>query len=107
MYIIAVATGTGRKYMKLANFTLDRGRYFNEEEIRSTRRVAVLGATVVKNLFGNINPIPPWIYEPTIEKLVERVKKLLKNPKKLQELSNEQLKWYEDHKKYIKDLILK
>ena len=49
--------GTGRKYMKLANFTLDRGRYFNEEEIRSTRRVAVLGATVVKNLFGNTNPI--------------------------------------------------
>jgi len=49
--------GTGLKYARLANFSLDRGRYFNEEEIRSTRRVAVLGATVVKNIFSDINPI--------------------------------------------------
>ena len=69
--------------------------------------ILVIGEDDFAEQFGNINPIPPWIYEPTIEKLVERVKKLLKNPKKLQELSNEQLKWYEDHKKYIKDLILK
>ena len=49
--------GTGRNYARLANFALDHGRYFNKEEIRSARRVSVLGATVVKNLFGNINPI--------------------------------------------------
>ena len=49
--------GTGRKYAKLANFTLDRGRYFTKEEIISARRVAVIGATVVKNLFPDINPI--------------------------------------------------
>ena len=49
--------GTGENYAKLANFTLDRGRYFNDEEISSTRRVTILGATVLKNLFGDRNPI--------------------------------------------------
>ena len=49
--------GTGQQYAKLANFTLDKGRYFSNEEIRSTRRVTVVGATVVKNLFLGVNPI--------------------------------------------------
>jgi putative ABC transport system permease protein len=49
--------GTGIKYLKIANFTLDQGRYFSSQEVRSIRRVAVLGSTVVKNLFDDINPI--------------------------------------------------
>jgi putative ABC transport system permease protein len=49
--------GTGIKYLEIANFTLDQGRYFSSQEVRSIRRVAVLGSTVVKNLFGDINPI--------------------------------------------------
>ena len=49
--------GTGQKYLQLSNFTLDKGRYFNSEEVRSIRRVTVLGSTVIKNLFGDINPI--------------------------------------------------
>ena len=49
--------GTGIKYLKIANFTLDQGLYFSSQEVRSIRRVAVLGSTVVKNLFGDINPI--------------------------------------------------
>jgi len=49
--------GTGIKYLKIANFNLDQGRYFSSQEVRSIRRVAVLGSTVVKNLFGDINPI--------------------------------------------------
>ena len=36
---------------------MDQGRYFSSQEVRSIRRVAVLGSTVVKNLFGDINPI--------------------------------------------------
>ena len=27
--------GTGQKYLQLANFTLNRGRYFNDEEVRT------------------------------------------------------------------------
>jgi len=49
--------GTGEKYLQLSNFTIERGRYFNQEEVRSVRKVAVIGSTVVKNLFGDINAI--------------------------------------------------
>jgi putative ABC transport system permease protein len=49
--------GTGEKYLQLSNFTIARGRYFNQEEVRSVRKVAVIGSTVVKNLFGDINAI--------------------------------------------------
>ncbi len=50
--------GTGQDYGRLANFTIDRGRYFNMSEIRTSRQVAVLGATVVKNLFEETNENP-------------------------------------------------
>ena len=49
--------GTGIKYLEIANFTLYQGRYFSSQEVRSIRRVAILGSTVVKNLFGDITPI--------------------------------------------------
>jgi putative ABC transport system permease protein len=49
--------GTGEKYLKLSNFTIERGRYFNKEEVQSVRKVAVIGSTVVKNLFGDISAI--------------------------------------------------
>jgi len=50
--------GTGKDYDRLANFTIDRGRYFNNDEILTSRQVAVLGATVVKNLFQENNESP-------------------------------------------------
>ena len=43
--------GTGASYARLANFEIDRGRYFNKSEIRSAKRVCVVGSTVLKNLF--------------------------------------------------------
>ncbi|MBT4898009.1 MAG: FtsX-like permease family protein [Nitrospina sp.] len=49
--------GTGASYARLANFEMDRGRYFNDEEIRSAQRVCVVGSTVLKNLFEGINPL--------------------------------------------------
>ena len=49
--------GTGKDYHRLANFEIDRGRYFSADEVRTSRQVAVLGATVVKNLFENEPPI--------------------------------------------------
>lgn len=50
--------GTGKEYDRLANFSIDRGRYFNADEIRTSRQVVVLGATVVKNLFEEKNIAP-------------------------------------------------
>ena len=49
--------GTGSSYARLANFEIDRGRYFNNEEIRSAKRICVVGSTVLKNLFENRNPL--------------------------------------------------
>ena len=49
--------GTGEKYLQLSNFTIERGRYFNQEEVRSVRKVTVIGSTVAKNLCGDVNAI--------------------------------------------------
>lgn len=49
--------GTGTSYARLANFELEKGRYFNQQEINASKRVCVLGQTVVKNLFEEANPL--------------------------------------------------
>ena len=49
--------GTGKSYARLANFEMKKGRYFNQHEINSSKRVCVLGETVVKNLFEEANPL--------------------------------------------------
>ncbi|MBT6248071.1 MAG: FtsX-like permease family protein [Nitrospina sp.] len=49
--------GTGASYARLANFEMDLGRYFNSEEIKSAKRICILGSTALKNLFGDINPL--------------------------------------------------
>ncbi len=37
------------------------GRFFNEDEVKSKARVAVIGMTVVRELFGNENPLGEYI----------------------------------------------
>ena len=49
--------GTGKNYRRLANFEMQKGRYFNQQEINVAKRVCVLGATVVKNLIAESNPL--------------------------------------------------
>ena len=49
--------GTGKSYARLANFEMKKGRYFNQQEINASKRVCVLGETVVKNLFEEANPL--------------------------------------------------
>ena len=49
--------GTGKNYRRLANFEMQKGRYFNQQEINVAKRVCVLGATVVKNLFAGANAL--------------------------------------------------
>ncbi|MFQ5717747.1 MAG: ABC transporter permease, partial [Nitrospinales bacterium] len=51
------ARGTTPEYPRLSNFVLERGRFFNEEEVQTSRRVCVLGATVAKKLFEGEKPI--------------------------------------------------
>ena len=42
---------------RIRNIELTSGRYFDADESRGRRRVAVLGPTVVMNLFGDMDPI--------------------------------------------------
>lgn len=49
--------GTAPAYLVTANFTVEKGRFFTEFEIRKRDRVCVLGKTVVDNLFVNVEPV--------------------------------------------------
>ena len=49
--------GTAPAYLVTANFTVEKGRFFTEYEIRQRDRVCVLGKTVVDNLFENVEPV--------------------------------------------------
>lgn len=50
-------TGTTSDYQVIRNFQVEKGIFFMEEEDKAYLRVAVLGQTVVNNLFGGRNPV--------------------------------------------------
>jgi macrolide transport system ATP-binding/permease protein len=50
-------TGTGTDYPLMRNAVPIAGRFFDDEELRQRQRVAVIGATIVRELFGGTNPI--------------------------------------------------
>ncbi len=52
-----LAVGMAAAGFSIRNFEAARGRLFSEEEDRALKRVAVLGPTVARNLFGETNPI--------------------------------------------------
>lgn len=52
-----LAVGMAATGFSIRNFDAARGRLFSEEEDRALKRVAVLGPTVARNLFGEINAI--------------------------------------------------
>ena len=54
---LSSVTGTTNEYFDLGNWSFDSGRNFEEDELLSGKRVAIIGKTVVKNLFGEFNPI--------------------------------------------------
>ncbi len=49
--------GTTPSMLEVRDWGLESGRSFTDEDVRSATKVAVLGKTVVENLFGNIDPI--------------------------------------------------
>ncbi len=50
-------TGTSADFPYTRNFRAENGTFFSDEENRASRRVAVLGKTVVKNLFNGSDPV--------------------------------------------------
>jgi putative ABC transport system permease protein len=50
-------TGTTEAVMPIRNLSVQKGRFFTDDEDRTLQRVAVVGQTVAKNLFENRNPV--------------------------------------------------
>ena len=49
--------GTGPNYPTIRAWAVARGAYFTDEDVKAASKVAVLGQTVVDNLFGEGNPV--------------------------------------------------
>jgi len=49
--------GTGPNYPTIRAWAVAKGSYFTDEDVKGATKVAVLGQTVVDNLFGNASPI--------------------------------------------------
>jgi putative ABC transport system permease protein len=49
--------GTGPNYPTIRAWAVAKGSYFSDEDVKAATKVAVLGQTVVDNLFGNANPV--------------------------------------------------
>ena len=53
--------GTTADILRVRNYALSKGRFFDEDEDKGRRRVAVLGQTVVENIFGQDDPVGKMI----------------------------------------------
>ena len=50
-------TGTGQDYPTVQNHPVAKGRFFNQSEVRSLKRVIVLGSNVAKDIFDRADPV--------------------------------------------------
>ena len=50
-------TGVTPDYGKAREWEIADGRWFNDAEVRAAAKVALIGETVLENLFGNDNPV--------------------------------------------------
>jgi len=53
--------GIDKTYMDIKDWTIALGRNFSQEDINNNAKVALLGNTVVTNLFGDLDPIDKTI----------------------------------------------
>ena len=49
--------GTTSDYLSIRNYNVKEGRFFSDREVKSSSKVATIGPTAAKNLFGEISPI--------------------------------------------------
>ncbi len=49
--------GTSPDYPEVRNYQVQKGRFFNEREVRSSQKVAAIGPTTAANLFGESQPV--------------------------------------------------
>jgi len=58
---LSSVTGSNNNYFLMGNWSFDAGRGFEDEELNSGSRVAVIGKTVQKKLFETMDPIGEMI----------------------------------------------
>jgi putative ABC transport system permease protein len=57
-WLVGQVAGADPDYLQIKSWNLEKGRYFNEQEVRSQAKVCVIGKTVQDNLFpGGEDPI--------------------------------------------------
>jgi len=49
--------GATEDYLSVRNYRVQDGRFFTDRDVRSSRKVATIGATTAKNLFGEVSPV--------------------------------------------------
>ena len=52
-----VITGVTPEYLIAKEWRMEKGRWFSNDEVKSAAKVALIGETIVENLFPGINPI--------------------------------------------------
>ena len=50
-------SGTDNRLFEIKEWELDYGRFFSEADVKNASKVAILGRTVVNELFGDVDPI--------------------------------------------------
>lgn len=59
--LVATVLGTTPAFLEVRNFQIRGGRFFDAEDERAARRVAVLGARIEERLFPGEDPVGQWI----------------------------------------------
>ncbi len=49
--------GVNEDYLKIRNWDLVEGNFFTKHDVKANKKVAIIGQTVVKEIFGKIDPI--------------------------------------------------
>ena len=57
-WLVGDVRGVGPEYLQIKSWNLERGRYFNEQEVRGQAKVCIIGKTVQDNLVpGGEEPV--------------------------------------------------
>ena len=49
--------GVSTDFLTIRDWSVSSGEYFSDTDLRSGRKIAVIGATVASNLFGDVDPV--------------------------------------------------
>lgn len=52
-----VVTGTDNRFFQIKEWDLAYGKFFSESDVKTAAKVAILGQTVVNELFGDVDPL--------------------------------------------------